>query len=100
MRNAKIVCTIGPATAPFEQMKQLVEAGMDVARINRSHGSAEEHQQVYNNVRQAAAETGRNVAVLVDLQGPKIRLGRFVDGPHDLAVGDIFSITTRVVEGT
>ena len=100
MRNAKIVCTIGPATAPFEQMKQLVEAGMDVARINRSHGSAEEHQQVYNNVRQAAAETGRNVAVLVDLQGPKIRLGRFVDGPHDLAVGDIFTITTRDVEGT
>ena len=100
MRNAKIVCTIGPATASLDQMKLLVEAGMDVARINRSHGSAEEHEQVYNNVRQAALEAGRNVAVLVDLQGPKIRLARFVDGPHELAVGDIFTITTREVEGT
>ena len=100
MRNAKIVCTIGPATASLDQMKLLVEAGMDVARINRSHGSAEEHEQVYNNVRQAALESGRNVAVLVDLQGPKIRLARFVDGPHELAVGDIFTITTREVEGT
>lgn len=100
MRNAKIVCTIGPATAPLDKMKQLVEAGMDVARINRSHGSAEEHEQVYRNIRQAAAEAGRNVAVLVDLQGPKIRLARFVDGPHDLAIGDIFTITTRDVEGT
>ncbi|NTV40097.1 MAG: pyruvate kinase, partial [Demequinaceae bacterium] len=100
MRNAKIVCTIGPATASLEQMKLLVEAGMDVARINRSHGSEEEHEAVYNNVRQAAKEAGRNVAVLVDLQGPKIRLARFIDGPHDLAVGDVFTITTRDVEGT
>lgn len=100
MRNAKIVCTIGPATASLDQMKLLVEAGMDVARINRSHGSTEEHEQVYRNVRQAAEEAGRNVAVLVDLQGPKIRLARFVDGPHDLAVDDIFTITTREVEGT
>ncbi|WP_062134136.1 pyruvate kinase [Demequina aestuarii] len=100
MRNAKIVCTIGPATAAIEDMRLLVGAGMDVARINRSHGSAEEHEQVYRNVRQAAEEAGRNVAVLVDLQGPKIRLGRFSNGPHDLAVGDVFTITTRDVEGT
>ena len=100
MRNAKIVCTIGPATAAIENMRQLVGAGMDVARINRSHGSTEEHEAVYNNVRQAAAEAGRNVAVLVDLQGPKIRLEKFADGPHELAVGDVFTITTRDVEGT
>ncbi|MFW2514144.1 pyruvate kinase [Demequina sp. SO4-13] len=100
MRNAKIVCTIGPATSAIEDMRLLVGAGMDVARINRSHGSAGEHEQVYENVRQAAEEAGRNVAVLVDLQGPKIRLGRFSDGPHDLAVGDTFTITTRDVEGT
>lgn len=100
MRNAKIVCTIGPATASLENMRQLVAAGMDVARINRSHGSAEEHEEVYRNVRQAAEEAGRNVAVLVDLQGPKIRLGRFKDGPHELAVDDVFTITTRDVEGT
>jgi pyruvate kinase len=100
MRNAKIVCTIGPATASLEQMRKLVAAGMDVARINRSHGSYEEHQAVYDNVRQAAQEAGRNVAVLVDLQGPKIRLGRFKDGPHELEEGDTFTITTRDVEGT
>jgi len=100
MRNAKIVCTIGPATASLEKMRELVAAGMDVARINRSHGSALEHEQVYRNVRQAAEELGRNVAVLVDLQGPKIRLERFADGPHYLAVGDVFTITTRDVVGT
>jgi len=100
MRNAKIVCTIGPATASLENMRKLVAAGMDVARINRSHGSAAEHEAVYNNVRQAATEAGRNVAVLVDLQGPKIRLEKFADGPHDLAVGDVFTITTRDVVGT
>ncbi|WP_291382401.1 pyruvate kinase [Demequina sp.] len=100
MRNAKIVCTIGPATASLENMRKLVDAGMDVARINRSHGSAEEHEQVYQNVRRAAEDAGRNVAVLVDLQGPKIRLEKFADGPHDLAVGDVFTITTRDVVGT
>ncbi len=77
MRRAKIVCTIGPATESKEQLRALVDAGMDVARINRSHGSAEEHAAVYHGVREAAAESGRSVAVLVDLQGPKIRLGRF-----------------------
>ena len=100
MRKAKIVCTIGPATAPIERMRELVNAGMDVARINRSHGSTEEHEAVYNNVRQAAQDAGRNVAVLVDLQGPKIRLEKFANGPHELAVGDVFTITTRDVEGT
>ena len=100
MRNAKIVCTLGPATASLDQMRKLVAAGMDVARINRSHGSYEEHEAVYKNVRQAATEAGRNVAVLVDLQGPKIRLGRFKDGSHELAKGDTFTITTRDVDGT
>jgi len=100
MRNAKIVCTIGPATESLEQMRLLVGAGMDVARLNRSHGDFAVHEKVYANVRQAAKEAGRNVAVLVDLQGPKIRLARFADGPHDLATGDVFTITTRDVEGT
>lgn len=100
MRNAKIVCTIGPATESIEQMRALVAAGMDVARLNRSHGDFSVHEAVYRNVRQAAEEAGRNVAVLVDLQGPKIRLERFADGPHFLSVGDEFTITTRDVEGT
>lgn len=100
MRRAKIVCTIGPATESAEQIQALVDAGMDVARINRSHGSAEEHAKVYQNVRDAAQASGRSVAVLVDLQGPKIRLGRFADGPHFLNEGDVFTITTEDVEGT
>ncbi len=101
MRRAKIVCTIGPATESKEQLRALVDAGMDVARINRSHGSAEEHAAVYHGVREAAAESGRSVAVLVDLQGPKIRLGRFAgDEKHWLEEGDTFTITTEDVVGT
>jgi pyruvate kinase len=100
MRRAKIVCTIGPATESPEQIQALVDAGMDVARINRSHGDAHEHEAVLNRVRAAAKASGRAVAVLVDLQGPKIRLGRFVEGKHDLAEGDVFTITTDDVPGT
>ncbi len=100
MRKAKIVCTLGPATESPEQVQALVDAGMDVARINRSHGEPEEHAAVIRRVRAAAKASGRAVAVLVDLQGPKIRLGRFLEGKHDLAVGDVFTITTDDVDGT
>lgn len=100
MRRAKIVCTIGPATDSPEQLQALVDAGMDVARINRSHGEAEEHEAVISRVRKASATSGRAVAVLVDLQGPKIRLETFQDGPQELKVGDTFTITTRDVPGT
>jgi pyruvate kinase len=100
MRRAKIVCTLGPATESPEQIQALVDAGMDVARINRSHGEPEEHAAVIKRVREAAKAAGRAVAVLVDLQGPKIRLGRFVEGKHELAEGDVFTITTEDVPGT
>ncbi len=100
MRRAKIVCTIGPATESSSQIQALVDAGMDVARINRSHGVAEEHARVIRRVRRAADNSGRAVAVLVDLQGPKIRLETFADGPQMLSEGDIFTITTRDVPGT
>lgn len=100
MRRAKIVCTLGPATESPEQIQALVDAGMDVARINRSHGEPEEHAAVIARVREAAKAAGRAVAVLVDLQGPKIRLGRFVEGKHELAEGDVFTITTEDVPGT
>ena len=100
MRRAKIVCTIGPATDSPEQLQALVDAGMDVARINRSHGKAEEHEAVISRVRKASATSGRAVAVLVDLQGPKIRLETFQDGPQELKVGDTFTITIRDVPGT
>ncbi|MDM8084297.1 pyruvate kinase [Cellulomonas cellasea] len=100
MRRAKIVCTIGPVTESAEQIQALVDAGMDVARLNRSHGDTDVHRKVYENVRAAAQASGRSVAVLVDLQGPKIRLGRFAEGKHELAEGDIFTITTEDVPGT
>ncbi|ASR54471.1 MULTISPECIES: pyruvate kinase [Cellulomonas] len=100
MRRAKIVCTLGPATESLDMIQALVDAGMDVARINRSHGEPEEHAKVIQNVRAAAQASGRSVAVLVDLQGPKIRLGRFIEGGHDVAVGDTLVITTDDVEGT
>ncbi|QOR72330.1 pyruvate kinase [Ruania alkalisoli] len=100
MRRAKIVCTLGPATESPEMVQALVDAGMDVARINRSHGDADAHAAVIRRVREAAEAAGRAVAVLVDLQGPKIRLGRFVEGKHYLAEGDTFTITTEDVPGT
>lgn len=100
MRRAKIVCTIGPATDSAQKIQELVDAGMDVARINRSHGTAEEHEKVIERVRQAAEASGRAIAVLVDLQGPKIRLDTFANGPQELEIGDTFTITTDEVEGT
>ena len=99
MRRAKIVSTLGPAVATPEAIRQLVDAGMDVARINRSHGSQEEHAQQIQWVRDASEASGRAVAVLVDLQGPKIRTTRFSGGPVNLAVGDRFTITINEVDG-
>ena len=100
MRRAKIVCTMGPAVESLEKVKELIDAGMNMARLNLSHGSYEEHQARLDSVRNAAKAAGRPVAILVDLQGPKIRLARFKAGPHDLARGDIFTITVDDVEGT
>ena len=100
MRRAKIVCTIGPAVESIEKITELVDAGMNMARLNLSHGAHAEHQTRLDNVRAVAKKSNKAVAVLVDLQGPKIRLGRFKNGPHDLAKGDIFVITTEDIEGT
>ena len=100
MRRAKIVATLGPATSSYENIRAIIDAGVDVARMNLSHGSYAVHEEVYANVRKAAEDSGRAVAVMVDLQGPKIRLGKFEAGPYDLAVGDIFKITTDDVVGT
>ncbi|SNS62995.1 pyruvate kinase [Geodermatophilus saharensis] len=99
-RRAKIVCTLGPATSSLEQITALVEAGMDVARLNFSHGSHADHEQAYLNVRKASDSTGHAVAVLADLQGPKIRLGTFADGPVHWATGSRVCITVEDVEGT
>ncbi|MFI6083366.1 pyruvate kinase [Streptomyces sp. NPDC051217] len=99
MRRSKIVCTLGPAVDSYEQLKALIEAGMNVARLNMSHGSHPEHEERYHRVRKAAEATGRAVGVLVDLQGPKIRLETFAEGPVELMRGDEFIITTEDVAG-
>ncbi|MCR2792626.1 pyruvate kinase [Microbacterium sp. zg.Y625] len=100
MRRAKIVATLGPATSTYEMVRAIIDAGVDVARFNLSHGDYSVHENNFANVRKAAQDAGRAVAALVDLQGPKIRLGKFADGPHQLAVGDVFKITTEDIEGT
>ncbi|MGH3825591.1 MAG: pyruvate kinase [Pseudonocardiaceae bacterium] len=99
-RRAKIVCTIGPATATREKISELVRAGMDVARLNFSHGTQAEHARVYEMVRQASDEAGRAVGILADLQGPKIRLGRFAAGPVEWRTGDVVRVTVENVVGT
>ncbi|GAA2464621.1 pyruvate kinase [Streptomyces macrosporus] len=99
MRRSKIVCTLGPAVDSYEQLKTLIEAGMNVARFNMSHGSHAEHEERYHRLRKASQETGRAIGVLADLQGPKIRLETFADGPVELVRGDEFTITTEDVPG-
>jgi pyruvate kinase len=99
-RRAKIVCTLGPSTDSPERVRALVEAGLDVARMNFSHGEHEEHGRRFREVRQAAEVTGRNIAILGDLQGPKIRLGRFAEGKTVWATGERVRITVEDVEGT
>ncbi|MEU5835099.1 pyruvate kinase [Streptomyces diacarni] len=99
MRRSKIVCTLGPAVDSYDQLKTLIEAGMNVARFNMSHGSHAEHEERYHRVRKAAEETGRAIGVLADLQGPKIRLETFAEGPVELVRGEEFTITTEDVAG-
>jgi pyruvate kinase len=99
VRRAKIVCTLGPAVDDPEMIRRLVESGMDVARLNMSHGNHDDHRRRYDLVRQASDSTGHGVGIIADLQGPKIRLETFAAGKVKLAVGDEFVITTRDVEG-
>ncbi|MCC3283570.1 MULTISPECIES: pyruvate kinase [Arthrobacter] len=100
MRRAKIVATFGPAIASYENTVAVLRAGVDVARMNMSHGDHSVHNTTYENVRRASAELGKPVGIFADLQGPKIRLGRFTDGPHFLNRGDVFTITVEDVPGT
>jgi pyruvate kinase len=100
MRRAKIVCTLGPASREPTFIGNLIDEGMDVARINFSHGDPEDHRAVIAAVRAEADKRGRPVAVLQDLQGPKIRVGRFVKGSTELEPGTDFTLTTRDVPGT
>ncbi|TQR86536.1 pyruvate kinase [Mycobacterium hodleri] len=99
-RRGKIVCTLGPASSSEEQIKALVEVGMDVARLNFSHGDHADHEIAYKRVRAASDLTGRAVGIMADLQGPKIRLGRFADGPTVWVAGETVRITVDEIEGT
>ena len=93
------MCTLGPATATDDKIRELVDAGMNVARLNLSHGTHADHEAAYTRVRRASDDSGHAVGVLVDLQGPKIRLGSFASGPVTVATGGSFTITTRDVPG-
>jgi len=99
VRRAKIVCTLGPAVGNADKILQLAQAGMDVARLNMSHGTQADHEQNFAWVRDASVQTGKAIAILADLQGPKIRLGKFADGPVQLEPGFRFTITTDDILG-
>ena len=99
MRRAKIVATLGPASSSYEQIKAIIDAGVDVARMNLSHGSHDVHEAIYKNVRKAALDSGKSIGIFVDLPGPKIRLAKFKDGPVHLAKGATFKITIDDIEG-
>jgi len=100
MRRAKIVATIGPAIESPEKISEAIKAGLNVARLNMSHGDHAEHQARYNTIREESAKLGKDVAILADLQGPKIRLERFANGKEYLEPGADFTITSEDVEGT
>ena len=89
-RNVKIVATLGPASSDKEMIRKLFDAGADVFRLNMSHGSQDDHRARHAAIREIEAETGRPIAILADLQGPKLRVGQFAAGGHDLAEGDAF----------
>ncbi len=99
MKRTKIVCTLGPASGNPEMIDKLIAAGMDCARLNFSHGTHEGHQAVAKMVRDASRRARRPIAILADLSGPKMRIGRFPNGPIELVNGATFRFTTRDVPG-
>jgi pyruvate kinase len=100
-RSAKIVCTLGPASNSSEMIVRLMDAGMDVARLNFSHGTHEDHARTIKRLREASARLSRPIGILADLQGPKIRTGTLKDKqPVQLVTGQRFTISIRPVEGT
>lgn len=99
MRKAKIICTLGPASDTTEVIEGLIRAGMNVARLNFSHGTHDEHRRRVDRIRKAAKKLGMPVAILQDIQGPKIRLGSFVNGCLEVKMGQAVTVTTRAVLG-
>lgn len=99
MRKTKIVCTIGPASESLENTKKLIQAGMNVARLNFSHGDYEEHGNRIKAIRQACKELGKTVAILLDTKGPEIRLGKLKEEPIELVQGETITLTTEEILG-
>jgi pyruvate kinase len=97
--KTKIVCTIGPASESQEVMEQMLLAGMNVARLNFSHGDFESHKRVIDTLRSASRATGRRVAIMADLSGPKMRMGKLKEEPVELRAGDAFTLTTKEIVG-
>jgi pyruvate kinase len=97
--KTKIVCTIGPASQSVETLMKLIEAGMDVARLNFSHGTREQHLQTISNLKEASKRTGEYITILQDLSGPKIRTGRLKEKSVEIRTGSRYSFTTRDILG-
>jgi len=97
--KTKIVCTIGPASGSQGVMEQMLLAGMNVARLNFSHGDFESHKRVIDTLRSSSRATGRRVAIMADLSGPKMRIGKLKEEPVELKVGEIFTLTTKEILG-
>src|SRR5699024_2793428 len=100
VRKTKIVCTIGPASESPEMLKELMKSGIDIARLNFSHGDYEEHAVRIQRIRETANELGKVIAILLDTQGPEIRTTTFKDGEAELKRGNIAYITMKDIEGT
>lgn len=99
MRKTKIVCTIGPSSESLENIKKLILAGMNVARLNFSHGDYEEHGGRIKNIRQASEELGKSVAILLDTKGPEIRTGKLKEEPIELEQDEFITLTTEEILG-
>ena len=97
--KTKLVCTIGPASDSPEMLEQIIMAGMNVARLNFSHGDFASHQKTIGKIRAASQATGKRVAIMADLPGPKIRIGEIADEPIELIPGDAFTLTTETIVG-
>ena len=100
MRRTKIICTIGPASESEENLREIMKAGMNVARFNFSHGSHDEHKRKFERIRKLREELQLPIATMLDTKGPEIRLKDFKNGKEMLEAGQKFTLTTREVEGT
>ena len=100
MRRTKIICTIGPASENEDKLREIMLAGMNVARFNFSHGSHEEHKRKYDRIKKLREELNLPIAVMLDTKGPEIRLKDFANGKEELVAGQKFTLTSRDIQGT